>query len=925
MRAPAWACLLLSRLAPPERKEEVVGDLEEAHAWRVHRHGRLLAAILTSLESLDMALALLRLRRRAGRRGRGPAWRGHRTRFSGIRIPGVSRIDVTLGARVLMKNPALSIVSGLGMAVAVAIGTGAFGVIRGMTSSPLPLDEGHGIVTIQNIATFGLEQARSTHLHSLQSWREQSAVFQEVGAYRILARNLLTADGSVTPAKVTEMTASGFRIPRVPPEMGRYLVEEDEARDAPAVAVIGHGLWKERFGSDPAVVGHSISIGGVSHTIVGVMPEGFAFPINDRLWVPLRLDPAGFSVGQAPPIQVFARLAPGVTPEEASARLTMRDGDPSSERLGTIREVRPGVFPYTRAFVWGPMGWVLYLVQTALSLLAVVIAVNVAALVYARTAGRIGEMAVRTALGASRGRIVSQLFLEAFLLASAASFLGMGAAGILLPRVGDHLRRTMGQELPFWWTFGLSTREVAYGFGLAVLLAVITGVIPALGATGRHLHLHLKSGGPGGSGPRLGTTWTVLIVAQIAIAVAVLPIAFSGAAKWMRAAEAPGNSFPLSEVLVARLELDQERPPMAEREAAPVQGESVLEPWTEYRTLRDELVRRLEGIQGVTGVALMSVSPWEDPDLPFELDGAQGPRSSQSTLVMESAGSGHRVGRSRVSPEFFRVAGVPVVQGRELGTADATAAPSVALVNHTFVELIMGGADPVGHTLRFPHDAPPEGGRETASWLTIVGVVPDYPPPTFANAEAKAFLPMTREISGPVSLAIRIRGGGTPRMAEALRRTAANLDPRLRLSGLESVATLHARGRDGARLLVLTVAVLSLSVLLLAVTGLYFLMAFTVAQRHREIGIRVALGAQPYRIMLGVMLRTAWQLVLGIGAGLVLVGGVDRMAGGEFLGGWEAILFPLVAGLMALVGVAAAWGPVRRGLRVEPTEALKVE
>jgi putative ABC transport system permease protein len=506
VRAPRWARAFLALLAPPSRTDEIVGDLEEAHRKRLDRHGRGIASLLTTLETLDMALALLRLRRREGGGGLGPAT-GRRTRNPGSRLPAgswppaVSWIDVKLGARVMVKHPALSLVSTLGMAVAVAIGVGASGVIRALISSPLPLDEGHRIVTVQNVGPFGLERARSTHLHSLSLWREESGVFAELAAYRFGTRNLLTPDGAVTPVRVVEMTASGFRIARVPPHLGRYLVDDDEEEGAPAVAVIGYGVWQERFGASPEVVGRSLRIGTVSHTIVGVMPSGFAFPINDRLWVPLRLDPGDFLPGEAPDIEVFGRLAPGVEREEASSRLTVVSQRLALAHAGALRNLRPGVFPYTRALIWGPMAWILYLVQTALTLLVVVIAVNVASLVYARTAAREGELAVRTALGASRGRIVSQLFVEALLLSCAASPLGLGAAAIGIPEMGNHLRRSMGEDMPFWWNFRLSSGLVLYGFGLTVLVAVIVGVIPALGATGRHLQARLRSAGSGASGP----------------------------------------------------------------------------------------------------------------------------------------------------------------------------------------------------------------------------------------------------------------------------------------------------------------------------------------------------------------------------------------------------------------------------------------
>ena len=259
------------------------------------------------------------------------------------RLPGISWIDVKLGARMLVKHPALTAVSAIGMAVAVGIGAGVFGVIHGMTSSPLPLDEGDRIVAIQNVGALGLEQARSTHLHDLQTWRRDLPEIGELGAYRIVTRNLITNGGGITPAAVVEMTASGFRIARVPPLLGRHLVDADEEDSAPAVAVIGHGVWQERFGGEPNIVGRSIRVGGTSHTIVGVMPPEFAFPINNRVWVPLRLNPARFEFGKAPPIDIFGRLAPGASLAEASIEAELSSGTIAALAVLSVAVLLPSV------------------------------------------------------------------------------------------------------------------------------------------------------------------------------------------------------------------------------------------------------------------------------------------------------------------------------------------------------------------------------------------------------------------------------------------------------------------------------------------------------------------------------------------------------------------------------------------------------
>ncbi len=916
MSAPRWARTLLGLLASHTQVDEVVGDLEEAHRRRLDRHARIVATILTCIETVDMAFALVRQRRRSRLT---PARRCSRLR-------AISWLDVKLGLRMLVKHPGLSLVSVFGMTVAVAIGATAFGMIYGMTSSSLPLDEGDRLITVQN-STDGFGAAASTHLHDIATWRAEAPAIAELGAYRILQRNLFTAEGKIAPASIVEMMASGFRIARVPPLLGRYLVDADEREGAPEVIVIGYGVWQERFGGSPDVLGETIQAGATRHTVVGVMPREFAFPINNRVWTPLRLDPLDFPVGAAPPVQVLGRLAPQATVEAARAQLAVLGLRAATAFPETHGNLRPWVFTYSQAVGGGMMAWFLYLAQLVVSMILVVIAINVAALVYARTVTRAGEIAIRTALGASRGRIIRQLFTEAFVLSSLAAGAGLLIARVCLRQIELSLRSSRGELMPFWWDFNLSPQAVVYGFGLAVVAAVIVGVFPALAATGAGLHARLQSAGSGAS-TRLGRTWTAIIVMQVAAAVAILPIAVSGIGRWLNSAD-PETTLPLDEVIVARLELDRD----PARSPAAGSAADIETDWQQhYVTLRDELIRQLEAQPEVAGVAMMGTPPWRDPDLPFEVDGAQAVPLAGTPYAMGSASNGHFVGRSTVSPELFATVGVPTLAGRPLNTGDTTVGSNAAIVNETFVELVLGGGNAIGRRVRFPTRSSPGLGSRSplaedgAPWHTIVGVIPDFPPHAgVANPEAKAYLAMTTDYAGLATLAVRIRGGEAGQFAGPFRELAANVDPMLRLSRVTTIDAIMRTGHADVPMILLVVGGLSGSMLLMAAAGLHALMAFTVARRHREIGIRIALGARPQRVLGAILFRAAWQLALGTAVGLALSGTIDRLAGGEILGRQETLVLPAVALLMILVGIMAAWVPARRGLRIEPTEALRAE
>jgi putative ABC transport system permease protein len=853
---------------------------------------------------------------------------------SSLWTAGIS-LDAKLGIRMLVKHPALSLVSALGIAVAVAIGASVFGSIRTMTASDLPLHEGDRVVTIQNTAYGGFEQLRSTHLHDLTAWREQVDELVDLGAYRIATRNVATTDGQVTPARTIEMTASGFRLARVPPMLGRYLIDEDEQRGAPDVAVIGHSVWRDRFGGRPDVVGQTLMVGATKHTIVGVMPEGFVFPINNRIWTPLRLDPLDFERGAAPEIDVFARLAPGATLSEAQAKLTVvgqrlaatvpTRWDDVANREPSER-LQPRIFPYTQELFWGPLRWLLYLGQLLVSMLLMVIAINVAALMYARTATRSSEIIVRTALGASRGRVVTQLFAESLVLSSAAAALGLVAARWVLGQVETMLSISGGEQMPFWWDFELTASMVLYTFGSAVVAAVIIGVLPALGVTGPRLRAGLQSAGSGGAAVRLGRKWTFLIVAQVAGAVAILPVALNVTMGQFFFAGSRGPDFETRDVLWAALELD--------RETIPGTG-ATEDPEARYARLQAEVLVRLEDDPQLSHVVPMRPAPWQDPDLRIEIEGVAKVEREPGEFQLPT---GNLAGWSGMGTSFTEAFGIPVLEGRSFDRGDVGA--NVVIVSQTFVDQFLGGGNAVGRLIRPEVQEPVildnglivdsgENGWGLGAgggWFTIVGVVPAFPKHEGPlRPEPKIYQPVPEGAVDQMSFAVRIRGGDPASFSGRLREIVASVDPMLRLSDVATLDQMMSRGKDQLALIGAAIAAVAISVVLLSIAGLYALMSFTILGRRREIGIRAALGAHPRRVLARVLKRAMVQIALGIIVGAALTGVFDKLTGNQLLSGRGPVLLPVVAVMMAIVGLLAAWGPTREGLRIQPTEALRSE
>ena len=477
-------------------------------------------------------------------------------------------LDVKLGLRMLRKSWGLTLVGGLAMTIVIGVGAGVFAFVDLTFWGKLPLDEGDRVVAIQTWDAAG-HRRRDSSLADFERWRDTLGSVVDVGGFQTVERSLVAADGPAEPVSIAEMTASGFRLARVPPLLGRPLLEEDERDDANPVVVIGYDVWQSRFSADPTVVGQTVRLGETVHTVVGVMPEDFAFPLNYRLWTPLRVSGSGDLRNGGPSGVVFARLAPGVTLEGAQAEVTTLGLLPRAAVAETGEELHPRVVSYTFAFTGdfegGEVGWMIRLILLLVTLLLIPPCANIAILVYARTVARQDEFAARYALGASRGRIIGQLFIEVLVLATAAACVALVLVREALQGVQNFLGPELRDGAPFWWDFSLSFTTILFAAGLAVVAALVAGVVPALKATGHRMQMGLSALG-GRASMRLGATWTVLIVAQVAFSVAALPVAVEMAYGTVRSGIL-GPGFAAEEYLTARVMVDGETPSGVEDDA----------------------------------------------------------------------------------------------------------------------------------------------------------------------------------------------------------------------------------------------------------------------------------------------------------------------------------------------------------------------
>jgi putative ABC transport system permease protein len=818
-------------------------------------------------------------------------------------LPGLDALakDLRFACRGIRRSPGFAAVVVAVMAVGIGANTTLFSIVNAVLLRPLPYPESARLLWVgetREDLSFSSTIPGTVSYQNFVDWRKQQTVFESIGAYQPNGGSpgAFVINGEPVRLEIQRMSADVFTVLKVPALIGRVFTNDEDRPGGPRAIVLSYATWQGRFGGMP-VIGQTVSMNGFAHTIVGVMPPGFNFPYKEvEAWLALgpipappraaHTDHAGHNLG------AVARLRTGVSLEQARAEMAtimarLEQAYPEANK-GWKSRVEP-----LMSVVLGDVGQPLWILFGAVVLVLLIACANVANILLARASVRQQEMAVRAALGASRGRIIQQLLAESLLLSSISV-----ALALLLARAGLAVFVSLaGNAIPRSTEIGLDGAMLGFAVALAGLTGIAFGLAPAWTSRGTALNESLDGGGSrGGVGERRRMRQG-LIVAEVALTLLLL----AGAGLLLRSfqrLQAVDQGFNTERVLSFDVAL----------------------PGVKYRTSQlqsqffEGLIERLRALPGVEEVGTTSRVPLryksgEIPvDVPYLVEGqSRGPGTPPDVMEMTSA-----------SPGYFRAIGIQLVRGRFFTEQDDADADRVVIVDDRFATRHWPDADPIGRGIRV--------GGDRGRHLTVVGVVGRVKLGSLSDEGGlvQGYVParQTPDIKASAVLKTRLAPGT---LFAAIREQVRSMDPSQPIHNFRTMTEIRDSSIAPQRLNLSVLAAFALVALGLSVVGLYGVLAYSVARRRREIGVRTALGAQPNDVL---------RLVIGEGMRLTAAGVVLGIAGAFWLTRWLSSLlfetrpldlptFAAVSLLLLTVAFAACWIPARRAARIDPVRALR--
>jgi len=800
--------------------------------------------------------------------------------------------------RMLVKDPWFTLVAVLALGLGIGVNSTVFTFVNAVLLRGLPFPNSDQIVhlTSRNTAEGNTD---AVSYPDFLDWRAQARSLSSLAAYRQTPMNISDSGHPPERANGVRVSTNAFSIIGEAPIRGRDFKEGEDAKGTEPVAIIGYGLWKTRYGSDPNVIGKSIRINDVPTTVIGIMAEGMKFPTNTDVWMPLVPD-TDMERRDARAMNLFGRLAPGVTLKQAQTELTGINKNLERQYPDTNKSIDAEIMTFNQRFNGGPIRIVFLALMGAVGFVLLIACANVANLLLSRSARRSREMALRIALGASRGRVIRQLLVESTLLA----FLG-GVLGWLLSLVGVRLFDMAVADVgkPYWIKFTMDTTVFAFLVAVCFATGIIFGIVPALQVSKTNLNEILKESGRGNAGGRRAR-WMAssMVVAELALTIVLL----AGAGLMIRSfmkLYSMDIGVDTSRMLTMRLTLPDKKYPTPEKR----------------RLFYESLLPRLAAIPGVAASSITSAPPGNGAGsrgIEFEGRPEADPKKVPQVTTMY------------VSESYFDTIGVTPRQGRLLGEPDGKPGSEALVVNARFAAQYFPNEDVLGKRIRFKAPATGPDAQKPNPWLTIVGVTPTVRQRNVQDVDPDAVIYASYRLDPPFGTALLLRGRGEPgALTSAVREAVQATDPDQPVFGVQTMEQAFAQQRWPYRVFGTMFTIFAIIALVLSSVGIYAVTAYSVTQRTQEIGVRMALGAQSRQVSWLILRRGLVQLAIGLALGTA-----GALAAAPVL---QALLVQIkptdpvtlvgIGVVFTIVTVCACLIPARRATRLDPLTALRIE
>ena len=882
-----WRTDIRARVASaglqPEDEAEVVEEmaqhLEEQFADLAPKIGarQARARLLAQLQGPELDDALARRCRRA-RPTSTQTW-----------SPTSLARDVRYGLRSLRRSPGTVIAGTAALALGIGLTTVMYSLIYGMLIKGLPFEHAERIAIV-----YYADPAREDDqipLADFLRYRQQQRTLEGIGGYSLTSANFA---GGAQPERIgaARVTAGTLEVTGVHAMLGRTFTPNDNDPAAPPTAVLSYATWRDQFRADSGVVGKAVRVNGRSHTIIGVMPDGFEFPrVLTRLWLPIQTDADTLRPGQGPGLTVVGRLRANVDYDRAQAEFATLSHQAAKDRAPGTVERRAVVQPFVRGFVPTRVYSLLYTMLVAVMLVLLVACANVANLLLDRAVGRTREIGIRTALGATRLAVIRQSLVESGILAALAA-----VVGALVARLGILLfnNATLGSQRYFWADIKLHPPVLAFVLIVAGAASLVSGMLPAIQSARLDVNTILKDESHAVSSLRVGRLSRTIVAVEIALSSVMLLVA-GFATKSIANLRRVEPGFASADVFTARVNLTT--PDTVRR-----------------RRFFESLERELTAMPGAKGAYVGSGLPgtgWAGGRVAVEGRVYARPQDYPSARTLA------------VSPGFFATFSVPVLQGRAINAGDRLESTPVAVVSETFTRRHFPGTDPIGRRIRLG------GPRSDGEWLTIVGVVPTLYAANFTLRDLwpPEVLTAFWQERNLTAASIALRGPADVAAAAPIRKAVTALDAETPVYATASMSDVLTEPMWAIRVFGTMFVIFGVVSLVLAAVGLYAVMAFSVSRRVRELGIRMALGATGSDVVRMVCRQGARQITVGIAIGFIAGGAVVRLARAVLFGVApnDPVVFGAVAGVLGVSAFVACIIPALRATRVDPLVALRTD